>query len=48
MENEYTELIPTGNIASTKKIEKQRSFCLKKKNQGCRVKFRSPSLDQCK
>lgn len=45
---EYTELIHTSISASTKKIEMQRSFSLKKKNQRCKVKFRNPSLDQRK
>ena len=45
-DNECTDLIPTSISASTKKIEKQRSFSLKKKSQRCKVKFGNPSLDQ--
>ena len=46
VESEFTKLMPTSHTASTKKIEKQHSFTLKKKNQRCKVKFGNPSLDQ--
>lgn len=46
MDTEHTELIPTSISGSTKKIETQRSFSLKKKNQRCKVKFGNPSSDQ--
>ena len=46
VESEFTKLMPTIHTASTKKIEKQRSFILKKKDERCKVKFRNPPLDQ--
>lgn len=44
----HTDLIPTNISSSIKKIEKQRSFSFKKKNQKCKVEFENPSLDQCR
>ena len=48
MQNEEAVLIPKNSVPNTKMVEKQRSFCTKKKNRRCKIKFGNPSLGQRK